>query len=76
MSEIRQLISLVESKESKQLVQASLPYKRTEFAPVLSQETLDYHYGKLYKGYVDRYNAKEVCVAFFCVVSIYCAKVM
>jgi len=59
MSEIRQLISLVESKDSKQLVQAILPYKRTELAPVLSQETLDYHYGKLYKGYVDRYNAEE-----------------
>jgi len=59
MSTIRQLISLVESKEKKDLVQATLPYKRTDLDPVKSKETLDYHYGTLYRGYVDRYNAGE-----------------
>ncbi len=59
MSTLRQLISLVESKTKTELVQADLPYKRTDLDPVLSQDTLDYHYGKLYRGYVDRYNANE-----------------
>lgn len=59
MSNIRQLIALVESKEKKDLVQAQLPVKRTALAPVKSKQTLDYHYGTLYKGYVDRYNAGE-----------------
>lgn len=59
MSTIRQLISLVESKEKKDLVQATLPYKRTDLDPVLSESSIDYHYGKLYKGYVDRYNSNE-----------------
>jgi Fe-Mn family superoxide dismutase len=59
MSNIRQLIALVESKEKKDLVQADLPYKRTDLDPVLSENTLDYHYGKLYKGYVDRFNSGE-----------------
>jgi len=59
MSQIRQLISLVESKETAQLVQAKLPYGRDDLNPVISQETLDYHYGKLYRGYVDRYNNNE-----------------
>lgn len=59
MSTIRQLISLVESKEKKDLVQATLPYKRTDLDPVKSKDTLDYHYGTLYRGYVDRYNAGE-----------------
>ena len=59
MSELRQFITLVESKEKADLEQASLPYKRDELDPVLSQDTIDYHYGKLYKGYVDKYNAGE-----------------
>jgi len=59
MSTLRQLIALVESKEKKDLEQADLPYKRTDLAPVLSEDALDYHYGKLYKTYVDRYNSNE-----------------
>ena len=48
---------LTESKDKLELVK--LPYKRTELQPVMSSATLDYHYGKLAKGYVDRYNAGE-----------------
>lgn len=59
MSNLRQLIALVESKEKKDLVQAELPYKRTDLDPALSEDALDYHYGKLYKTYVERYNANE-----------------
>ena len=43
MSNIRQLIALVESKEKKDLVQADLPYKRTDLDPVLSENTLDFN---------------------------------
>ena len=59
MSHLRQLISLIESKEKKTLEQIELPYKRTDLDPVLSANTLDYHFGKLHRGYVDRYNAGE-----------------
>ena len=48
---------LTESKEKLELVK--LPYDRTALTPVLSKTNLDNHYGKLAKGYVDRYNAGE-----------------
>lgn len=35
---------------------ASLPYAHDALEPVLSRETLDYHYGKHHKGYVDKLN--------------------
>jgi len=49
---------IMEGKKD-QLFQLPLPYERTELAPVKSKETLDYHYGTLYKAYVDRYNKGE-----------------
>jgi Fe-Mn family superoxide dismutase len=42
-----------------ELKQVSLSYDRDELAPSLSKETIDYHYGTLYKAYVDRYNSRE-----------------
>lgn len=33
-----------------------LPYGREALAPAISAETLDYHYGKHYRGYVERLN--------------------
>lgn len=56
---MRDLITLVETKSKEDLFLARLPYKKTELAPVMSQDTLNYHYGKLAKGYVDRYNKGE-----------------
>lgn len=57
---IREIIDLVESKsKSKQLELEKLPYSRSALAPVMSQSTINYHYGKLAKGYVDRYNNNE-----------------
>ena len=44
---------------SDKLKQFPLSYDRGDLAPVLSKDTIDYHYGKLYKTYVDRYNAGE-----------------
>ena len=52
--------ALVEStNEPKTLELYDLPYSRTDLDPSISKETLDVHYGKLAKGYVDRYNAGE-----------------
>lgn len=59
MDDIRNLINLVEAKGKQDLVLEKLPYSRSALAPVMSKSTVDYHYGELAKGYVDRYNASE-----------------
>ena len=59
MSSLRDLITLVEDKSKDKLEQADLPYSRRALSPVLSKSNVDNHYGKLYKGYVDRFNKKE-----------------
>jgi len=51
--------TLEESQQPKTLTLADLPYGRKELAPAISEDTLDYHYGKLAKAYVDRYNKGE-----------------
>ena len=48
---------LIEAKQ--QIVQEKLPYSKTDLAPVMSEATIDYHYGKLAAGYVKKYNAGE-----------------
>ena len=50
---------VVEGKEIKKLEQISLPYARDGLGRSLSKQTIDYHFGKLYKTYVDRFNAGE-----------------
>ncbi|CAB4129306.1 SodA Superoxide dismutase [uncultured Caudovirales phage] len=62
--DLRKTLDLLESKNKVDLVQTKLPYDRTDLDPVMSSDTLDYHYGKLYKGYVDRYNKNEGDPAF------------
>ena len=57
-ADIRHLIDLVEAK-GKVLELNKLPYGRSALAPVMSQATIDYHYGKLARGYVDRFNKGE-----------------
>jgi len=39
------------------IVLPPLPYARDALEPHMSRETLDYHYGKHHKGYVDKVNA-------------------
>ncbi len=34
-----------------------LPYDMSALAPHISEETLEYHYGKHHKGYIDKLNA-------------------
>lgn len=50
--------TLVESN-NEQLVLSKLSYARSDLEPAISEETIDYHYGKLAKGYVDRFNRGE-----------------
>lgn len=52
-------VTLTEDKEPKTLTQTPLPYDRSALGKSLSKQSLDYHYGSLYKGYVDRYNKGE-----------------
>jgi len=57
MSDIRNTLTLLESPTK--LEQIKLPYGHSSLSPVMSRATIDNHYGKLYKGYVDRYNKNE-----------------
>lgn len=50
-------IQLNENKEKITLVDLSIGYKDLE--PVMDEETFEFHYNVLSKGYVDRYNAGE-----------------
>ena len=50
---------VVEGKEVKQLEQVKLSYARDALEPVLSEDAIDYHYGKLYRTYVNRFNSGE-----------------
>ena len=54
---MRDLISLTEEKKKLEL--KKLPYSMSALSPVMSKATLDNHYGKLARGYVDRYNKGE-----------------
>jgi Fe-Mn family superoxide dismutase len=58
LTELKQLVIEAETKKDK-LVLEKLPYDRKDLETVMSESTIDYHYGKLAKGYVDRYNAGE-----------------
>jgi Fe-Mn family superoxide dismutase len=64
MSDIRQTLDLLEDKSKSDLEQIKLPYSRTALTPVMSGPLVDLHYGKLYKGYVDRFNKHEGDRAF------------
>jgi Fe-Mn family superoxide dismutase len=56
---MRELIELVEARGQDKLELVKLPYARGDLYPVLSSASMDYHYGKLARGYVDRYNSGE-----------------
>lgn len=57
--DMRTIITLLESDKHKKLELCKLPYSRDALSPVMSKETVDYHYGKLAKGYVERYDNHE-----------------
>jgi len=64
MYDIRETLDLLEAKAQHKIEQIKLPYTKGGLSPVMSSATIDYHYGKLYKGYVDRYNKGEGDKAF------------
>jgi Fe-Mn family superoxide dismutase len=55
---------LQEGRSFDKLEQISLPYGKDKLGRSVSKQTMEYHYGKLYKGYVDRYNNREGDVNF------------
>ena len=59
MNNIRDTLDLLEAKSKIELEQIKLPYAKTALSPVMSSATIDQHYGKLYKGYVDKFNKGE-----------------
>lgn len=57
---IREHIDLVEaSTRPAKLETTPLPYGVKDLDPVMSKETLDYHFEHLAKGYAKRYNSGE-----------------
>ena len=51
--------TIAEGRTPKELKQITLPYPKDGLGRSLSKQAIDYHYGKLYKAYVDRFNAGE-----------------
>jgi Fe-Mn family superoxide dismutase len=51
--------SLTESTDKRELVQKKLSFKKDELDPVMSEDTLNYHYDGLAAKYSERYNAGE-----------------
>lgn len=57
---MREHINLIEATTKPAKLETSpLPYSMDELDPVMSKETLEYHYEHLAKGYAKRYNAGE-----------------
>lgn len=57
---IRDTINILEaSTRPAKLETTPLPYGVKDLAPVMSAETLDYHYEHLARGYAQRYNRGE-----------------
>jgi len=58
--DIRETINLVEaSTVPAKLETTPLPYGVKDLAPVMSADTINYHYEHLAKGYAKKYNAGE-----------------
>ena len=51
--------TIAEGRTPKELEQIALPYPKDGLGRSLSKQAIEYHYGKLYKAYVDRFNAGE-----------------
>lgn len=52
---ISKILKIAKS-ENRKLFLEKLPFKKNELSPVMSEETIKYHYEKLASGYVSRYN--------------------
>lgn len=57
---MRELLSIIEARTTPDKLETTpLPYGLDDLAPVMSRDTLDYHYEHLAKGYAKRFNANE-----------------
>lgn len=57
---MREIISILESRSKPQDLEIiPLNFTPREVSPVLSNDTINLHYGKLAHGYAERYNNKE-----------------
>jgi len=58
--ELRTKIQLIESADVPSRIEiAPLPFEKDELEPVMSKDTIEYHYDSLAKAYAKRYNAGE-----------------
>jgi Fe-Mn family superoxide dismutase len=53
------IVERIEESRKKKIEIEPLSYSNTDLSPVLSKDTMDYHYGDLAHGYVKRYNNNE-----------------
>lgn len=53
------IVQRIEESKKAKLEIVKLPYGYNDLEPILSKETLEYHYDNLAKGYVKRYNNNE-----------------
>lgn len=56
---MRELITLVESKEKETVEIIKLSYGNDSLSPIMSADTMRLHYGKLAHGYAQRFNDHE-----------------
>jgi len=60
MNDIREIITLLEASSKPNDIEiVKLAYPENSLQPVMSGNTVRYHYGKLAHGYADRFNKKE-----------------
>lgn len=51
--------SVLKESKKKKYTQVRLSFGKKGLDPVMSEDTINYHYGELYKGYVDKSNKRE-----------------
>ena len=61
---MRNFLNVFEDVKPDKLISPTLRYKANQLSPVMSEETVNYHFGELAKGYAKRYNAGEGDVMF------------
>jgi len=60
MNDIREIITLLEAKAKPSDIEiVKLNYAESALAPVMSGNTVRYHWGKLAHGYAERFNKNE-----------------
>lgn len=56
---MRELITLLEARDSDEIEIVKLNYSESSLHPVMSSSLMRYHYGRLAHGYAERYNEGE-----------------